>query len=87
MFFSSACTANELPSATSVALVSVPLWLDVFVAIDIYTSCEFFGTIFVTAGKIPFINFSINNVPSRTKTFTFLTVSNKMCTRVSSIRT
>lgn len=72
---------------TSVVVVVVWLSFGALCTIIIGTGCELYKTIFLWAGKIPFVKYSMDNVPSSTGTARFLKVLNmtriqvaRMCT-------
>lgn len=64
--YSSIFTANTLLLATSVVLVVVQLSFNALWKITIGTGCEFYITIFLSVGNIPFTSLSMSGVLSNT---------------------
>lgn len=67
-------TANTLLSVTSVVLVVFRLSSETEFRISTATGCELYGTIILSAGKIPFTHLSMKEIPSRKETAKFLTI-------------
>lgn len=87
MFSFSAFIADILLSATSTVYTLSPLLFHAYSTLDIVTSHESHGTIFLLTGKISFTSFYINEIPNRTGPARFWTLSNKTRTHSSSIHT